>query len=295
MRKFGWIILLGATLMTSCGKSESNKVIPPKKMENVLYDYHLTLGLSSKLPSSQDHTKQAYKNYLFKKHNITEAQFDSSMVWYTRNAYELSKIYQNLDKRLSREKTKLHNMLQERQINIATQPGDTVDIWQYYPVYWLTDADRNNKLAFTMKADENFWVKDAFHWNADVTFLSPGKVTMGLNIRFDNDSVIGKTITLKSGNNSLYIQADTINAIQDINGFIFVYKDSIHQTPNVLISNLSLTKYHQSKENTIQENNEKEEKKPKDNLKILEEKKDLKESKKAERITTRPKRKEKEQ
>ena len=38
-----------------------------------------------------------------------------------------------------------------------------------------------------------------------------------------------------------------------------------------------------------------EEKKPKDNLKILEEKKDLKESKKAERITTRPKRKEKEQ
>lgn len=278
--------------MTSCGKSEFGEVIPPKKMENVLYDYHLTLGISSKLPASQDHTKQAYKNYLFKKHNITEAQFDSSMVWYTRNAYELSKIYQNLDKRLNREKTRLHTLLQERHIDIATQPGDTVNIWQYYPVYWLTDAHRNNKFTFTMKADENFWVKDAFRWNADLTFLSPSKVTMGLNIRLDNDSVIGKTITLKSGNNSLYVQADTINAIKDINGFIYVCKDSVHQTPNVLISNLSLTKYHQSEENTIQENNNKEKKKPKDNIKIIEEKKNQKEPKKAERITTRPKRKE---
>lgn len=290
MRKFGWIILLGATLMTGCGKSMPDEVIPPAKMEKVLYDYHLTLGLSSKLPSSQDHKKQAYKNYLFKKHNITEAQFDSSMVWYTRNSQELSKIYQNLDKRLSREKTKLNTMLQERHIDIAIQPGDTVNIWQYYPVYWLTDAHRNNKFTFTMRADENFWVKDAFRWNADVTFLSPGKATMGFNIRFTNDSVIGKTITLKNGNNSLYVQADTINEIKDINGFIYVNKDSVHQTPSVLISNLSLTKYHQSKENDAPETDSKEEKKPKDDIKLIEENKTQKESKKAERITARPKR-----
>ena len=257
-----------------------------------MYDYHLTLGLSSKLSSAQDHTKQAYKNYLFKKHNITEAQFDSSMVWYTRNAYELSKIYQNLDKRLNREKTKLHTMLQERQIDIAIQPGDTVDIWQYYPVYWLTDAHLNNKLTFTMKADENFWVKDAFRWNADVTFLSPCKATMGFNIRFNNDSIIGKTISLKNGNNSLYVEADTIGEIKDINGFIYVHKDSVHQTPSVLISNLSLTKYHQSEENDTPEANSKEDKKPKDDIKIIEEKKNQKELKKAERITSRPKRQE---
>lgn len=296
MRKFGWIILLGTTLMTGCGKSMPDEVIPPAKMEKVLYDYHLTLGLSSKLPSSEDHKKQAYKNYLFKKHNITEAQFDSSMVWYTRNSQELSAIYQNLDKRFSREKTKLHALLQERHINITTQPGDTVNIWHYYPVYWLTDTPLNNKFTFTMKADENFWVKDAFRWNADVTFLKPGKATIGLNIHFKNDSVIGKTITLNPGTNSLYVQADTINEIKDINGFIYVEKDSAHQTPSVLISNLSLMKYHQSKENTVPKDNEQEEKKPQKNIKLQEEKKPLKEPKKVERITTaRPKRQASEQ
>lgn len=292
MKKLGWIIMLGATLMTGCGKSMSDEVIPPAKMEKVLYDYHLSLGISSKLPSSEDYKKQAYKNYLFKKHNITEAQFDSSMVWYTRNSQELSEIYQKLDKRLSKEKNQLNALLQERHINLATQPGDTVNIWQYYPAYCLTDAPLNNKFTFTMKVDTNFWVKDAFRWNADVMFLKPGKATMGLNIRFKNDSVIGKTIALKSGTNSLYVQADTINEIKNISGFISVYKDSTHQTPNVLIGNLSLTKFHHNKENSLPKTENKEEKKSKEGIKLQEEKKTVNESKKVERITTAsPKRK----
>lgn len=252
IKKFGWIILVSASLITGCGNSMPKKVIPPEKMEKVLYDYHLTLGISSQLPSSEDYKKQAFKNYLFKKYEITEAQFDSSMVWYTRNSYELSKIYQNLDKRFSREKTKLTSMLQERHIDIATQAGDTVDIWHYYPVYWLTDAPMNNKFVFTMNADTNFWVKDAFAWNADITYLDAGRVTMGLNIRFKNDSVIGKTIAMtKSGSHTVYVQADSLNEIKDINGFIYVDKDSIHQDPNVLISNISLIKYHQSKDKPV--------------------------------------------
>lgn len=254
IKKFGWIILVGATLMTGCGNSMPKEVIPPAKMEKVLYDYHLTLGISSQLSGSEEYKKQAYKNYLFKKHQITEAQFDSSMVWYTRNSYELSKIYQNLDKRFSREKTKLTSMLQERHIDIATQAGDTVNIWHYYPVYWLTDAPLNNKFTFTMRADSNFWTKDAFAWNADLTYLDAGKVTMGLNIRYENDSVTGKTIAMtQSGRHSLYIQSDSLNKIKDINGFIYVDKDSVHQTPNILISNVSLIKYHQSKDKLTSE------------------------------------------
>ncbi len=292
MRKFGWIILLGATLMTGCGKSTPDTVIPPAKMEKVLYDYHLTLGISSKLTSTYDHKKQAFKNYLFKKHQITEAQFDSSMVWYTRNAQELSNIYKNLDKRFSREKTKLTSMLQERHINIKTQAGDTVNIWHYHPVYWLTDAPLNNKFSFTMRADSNFWVKDAFAWNADITLLNPSRVTLGFNIRLDNDSVIGKTISLtKSGRHSLYVQSDTINEIKDINGFIYVQKDSAHHTPSVLFSNISLTKYHKSEENLIPEKQQQLEKKPLEAPKPQDkEKLQIKPKKEVERNTT-PRRK----
>lgn len=251
MRKIGWIVLLGATLLLSCGKQTPDEIIPPSKMENILYDYHLALGISSQSNTGEEYKKQSYKNYLFKKHHITEAQFDSSMVWYTRNSYELSEIYQKLDKRFSREKTRLNAMLQERNMNITTQAGDTVNIWNYYPIYWLTDAPLNNKFSFDMKADTNFHVKDAFLWKADITFLTEGKVTMGLNIRFKNDSVIGKTATIThSGAESIYLQSDSTYEIKDINGFIFISKDSIQETPSVIISNLSLTKYHTKEENT---------------------------------------------
>ena len=288
IKKFGWIILVGASLMTGCGKSMPKEVIPPAKMEKVLYDYHLALGISSRLPSSEDYKKQAFKNYLFKKHDITSAQFDSSMVWYTRNSYELSKIYQNLDKRFSREKTKLTSMLQERHIDITTQPGDTVNIWNYYPVYWLTDAPMNNKFTFSMNADTNFWVKDAFAWNADITFLNASRVTMGLNIRYQNDSVTGKTIAMtQPGSHTLYVPADSLNEIKDINGFIYVDKDSVHQTPNVLISNISLIKYHQSKDKTAPKAETKDEKESKELLK-LEENTQL-EAKKSNRNQSRPK------
>ena len=288
IKKFGWIILVGASLMPGCGNSMPKEVIPPAKMEKVLYDYHLALGISSRLPSSEDYKKQAFKNYLFKKHDITSAQFDSSMVWYTRNSNELSKIYQNLDKRFSREKTKLTSMLQERHIDITTQPGDTVNIWNYYPVYWLTDAPMNNKFTFSMNADTNFWVKDAFAWNADITFLNASRVTMGLNIRYQNDSVTGKTIAMtQPGSHTLYVPADSLNEIKDINGFIYVDKDSVHQTPNVLISNISLIKYHQSKDKTAPKAETKDEKESKELLK-LEENTQL-EPKKSNRNQSRPK------
>ena len=288
IKKFGWIILVGASLMTGCGNSMPKEVIPPAKMEKVLYDYHLALGISSRLPSSEDYKKQAFKNYLFKKHDITSAQFDSSMVWYTRNSYELSKIYQNLDKRFSREKTKLTSMLQERHIDITTQPGDTVNIWNYYPVYWLTDAPMNNKFTFSMNADTNFWVKDAFAWNADITFLNASRVTMGLNIRYQNDSVTGKTIAMtQPGSHTLYVPADSLNEIKDINGFIYVDKDSVHQTPNVLISNISLIKYHQSKDKTAPKAETKDEKESKELLKLKEN--TQLEPKKSNRNQSRPK------
>lgn len=253
MKKVSWIALIVATLLSaSCGKQIPSEIIPPEKMENILYDYHLSLGISTQLNTTTEYKKQAYKNYIFNKHHVTEAQFDSSMVWYTRNSYELSTIYQRLDKRFTQEKTKLNAMLQERDIDIATQPGDTVDLWYFHPVYWLVDAPLSNKVSFSLKADTNFWVKDAFLLKADVTFLTDGKVTMGFDIRFQNDSVVGKTsTTTQSGLHSVYVQNDSLFDIKDINGFIQVGKDSIHQKPSVIISNVSLTKYHTNKEITV--------------------------------------------
>ena len=89
-----WVWLLGAAFY---GRGVVSKclqnIIQPDRMENILYDYHLSISMGNNLSYSDNYQKEAYKNYVFEKHHITEAEFDSSMVWYTRHTEELASLY----------------------------------------------------------------------------------------------------------------------------------------------------------------------------------------------------------
>ncbi|MBO5250658.1 MAG: DUF4296 domain-containing protein [Bacteroidaceae bacterium] len=252
--KIGRTLLLGGFfLLMSCGKQIPSDIIQPAKMESVLYDYHLSMGIAHNSSADENYKKESYKNYIFKKHHITEAEFDSSMVWYTRNSQELAAIYQNLNKRFDREKNQITALMGDRySTNTTSLPGDTVDLWQYYPVYWLTEAPLMNNLAFEFKADSNFWARDAFLWKANFTFLSPGTATMGLNVLYMNDSVVGQTKTItKSGLQSIYLFTDSAYKIKNVNGFIHVHGDTLNLHPSVLVNELSLQKYHRSETDSV--------------------------------------------
>ena len=71
-------------------------------MENLLYDYHVAKSMGDNLPYSENYKKALYINAVFKKYGTTQAAFDSSMVWYTRNTEILSKIYDKVKKTLER-------------------------------------------------------------------------------------------------------------------------------------------------------------------------------------------------
>lgn len=99
-----WVWLLGAVFMVGCGKQVPENIIQPDRMENILYDYHLSISMGNNLSYSDNYQKEAYKNYVFEKHHITEAEFDSSMVWYTRHTEELASLYKKLGERFRSEK-----------------------------------------------------------------------------------------------------------------------------------------------------------------------------------------------
>lgn len=241
--KFRWTLLACLALFTSCGKEIPEEIIQPNKMERVLYDYHLMMSLSD---NSKNTEKEASKNYLFQKHGITQADFDSSMVWYTRESKELMSIYENLNKRFKREYEHTARLLESRDdINTRTfVSGDTVDVWVKEDILWFTKAPLNNHLAFEIKADTTFHPKDAFHWNMDYAFLSEGEVIMGLNVIYDNDSVIGMTKTItQSGPQNIYLHSDSTYKIKILNGFIYVPENQ-DKEPSIFVHKIHLTRYH---------------------------------------------------
>ena len=257
--RWTWIMLI--LLATGCGKQIPDHVIAPEKMETVLYDYHLTLAMSNALKNTE---KEAYKKSLFQKHQITEAEFDSSMVWYTRETKMLTSMYERLNKRFTREYNNVEMKIQSRQEASAYQfaSGDSVDIWTKGDLEWMTEAPLHHLLSFEMKTDTTFHEGDTFLWEADFHFVSKGKVLMGINMLGENKEVAGETLQVdSSGHHSIYLKTDTAFQVKTLNGFIFVPEDSTTHT-HVLVHNISLTRYHMSDSLII-----KKEEQPKNNTK----------------------------
>ncbi len=249
-RNMVWSLLLGVAVLTGCGKEIPKDIIQPAQMEDILYDYHLSASMGANLAYNDNYRKEAYKNYVFEKHRVTSAEFDSSMVWYTRHTQELADIYKRVGARYQKERRQVQNLLAMREHKPdISQPGDTVDVWYDHKLYWLTDVPLSNRLMFEIPADSNFRKKDALRWKAEYTFLSERKqkAVMGFNVLFDNDSIIGRVMDVTtSGVQTLYIQPDSAYAIKSINGFIYYTNlDSLNTTSaGVLVNHLSLMRYH---------------------------------------------------
>lgn len=230
-----------------CGKKVPKDIIQPQAMEDLLYDYHLATTLSADLPYNENYKKEAYLAYVFKKHHVTEAEFDSSLVWYSRHSDEMTTIYQNLQKRMetTAEQLKKQTIRHSGEVTVSLS-GDTVDLWQDRTLYWLTSFGLTNKLTFDLKADTSFHEKDRLVWEASFSFMPKskpsGRVVMGINLTFSNDSTQGITrVITMSGMQRLVIVPDSAFKYKNVTGFMYYTGED---KSSVLVSGIQLLRYH---------------------------------------------------
>lgn len=250
---FGWIgLVVMLVSMVACGKKVPSEIIQPGEMENLLYDYHIAATMSSSLPYDENYKREAYQEYIFQKHHVTRAEFDSSMVWYTRNAIELADIYKRIQFRLEKEEEymKIQVAKRDNQIDVSMS-GDTVDVWQDRTLYWLTASELTNRLSFDLKADTTFKPNDAMELVADFHFTpiacpAAGKrAVMALRFQFDNDSVQGATrIVTTSGTQRLYVRPDSAFQLKSVDGFVYYSQKDAGADGGVLVNKIRLMRYH---------------------------------------------------
>lgn len=247
--KYFSLMLVGA-LMTSCGKEIPEDIIQPAEMEELLYDYHLSVSLGADLPYMTTPEREALKAHALAKHNVSRELFDSSMVWYTRHANFLYEIYAQLDKRYTMAETRMKTQINKRsgQIEISLS-GDSVDVWSDRDIYWLSTSQLTNKVTFNLKADTTFRPLDALELEANFTFFSPDsisttKAVVGLNFNLRNDSIHSLVETVNtSGKKKFYLKSITESAFNNVTGFIYCEApDTIRG--NVLVSGIRLMRYH---------------------------------------------------
>lgn len=239
--------------LASCRVKRPDTVLPDAKMEAVLYDYHIAKAMCEQLPTSEGYKRVLYLQSVFRKHDITEAQFDTSMVWLSRNPEVLRDIYDRVSERLKAEKKQVENLIALRDNKPrASLPGDSIDVWAWERVYRLTGLPLDNRISFDLPSDINFEDSDTLRWRVRFSFIggeaqAAGDTlfapVMALQMFYDRDSVLHEVRRIdRSGWETLSLSADSLGKIERICGFVYYPRQSSGRI--LLADSVSLMRYH---------------------------------------------------
>ena len=248
-----WVIPFIAALAVSCRPSVPDKYIQPDEMEDILYDYHISQALANQGndPSVYGYNRSMYYNAVLKKYDITEAEFDSSLVYYYTHADRLFDIYKRLSERMGNEAMGLGASVGEiGKYSQLKSDGDTANVWREMTSMVLLPYPPYNRFSFSMKADSTFKRGDSFLFNfmADFMYQAGTKdAIIYMSVRYDNDSVSAHTSHVSvSGISQLRIPGNVDNAIKEIDGFIYLNRgnDGSQTLKLMFIDQIQFIRFH---------------------------------------------------
>ena len=133
--QLGGMIFIGVLCLTSCKVKRPDTILSDAQMEAVLYDYHIAKVMGEQLPYNENYKRALYINSVFKKHAITEAEFDTSMAWLAHNPEVLRDIYEKINKRLKAEKENIDNLIAIHDNKPKeSKAGDSINVWAWQEV-----------------------------------------------------------------------------------------------------------------------------------------------------------------
>ena len=251
MKKILPFLLLLITFI-SCDDRPKD-VLSKTKLEAVLYDYHIAQGLIDQLPYDQRIEKsQDYINAVLQKHGITQAQLDTTILYYNRHPKDLHKIYSNLKERYTATNQELQLINGNNSFTaIFAEGGDTTNLWQGSKLIVLRNIPNLNIESFSIPTDTNFHRNDQFilSFTPIIFRSSPDdrdiNLCAGISIMYADGKHIGKTMQITSNAQQQFsIKAEDDQDIKQLTGFF--YYQSKPDTRNLcLIDNIQLVRMHE--------------------------------------------------
>ena len=279
-RKLNRLLLMGGfAVLFACKPSIPRDVIQPDDMEDILYDYHLADAAADlNSDSSKYYNARLYQLAVLKKHGVTEAQFDSSMVYYTRHTEKLYAIYEKLVKRMGGV---TESQTAEDGLNrYSMETGEAANVWNGERCYAFIPKAPYNKHTFVIPVDSSYHKGDRMILEFDAQFLYQDGVRDGIAVistKLSNDSVITRTMHMSSNMHySLEAFDEKMLGIKDIRGLFYLNRDrnaTVTTTKVMVLKNIRLMRLHE--EEKIKQQKEKEDETKKDTIRQLDNHSDL--------------------
>lgn len=188
--------------VSSCKPSLPGGVLSKGKMTDILYDYHLALAMAHMDDNGDKGQSLAYREAVLRKHDVTSAEFDSSMVYYMRHTELLEDVYKDLTDRYNNEITAMGGSAKEGgEFANLSATGDTANVWNLATSMVFMPVKPFNSTSFDIKVDSTFHKGDRLMLDFDAQFIYQDGMRNGvamLAVQFGNDSIAQRTIMIQS-------------------------------------------------------------------------------------------------
>lgn len=146
-----------AVLAVACSETPGN-VLPPEKMSSLLADVYRGEAVIefNHAKYSNDSLKKVVKQSVLMAHNVDQATFDSSMVWYGHNIEEYIKVCDRAVEILEAEAEAIPDDPQG--LNQMLVAGDSAQVWPMSSFYHITENTPARYITFRLTPDDN-WEK----------------------------------------------------------------------------------------------------------------------------------------
>ena len=213
--------------VSSCKPSLPSGVLSKGKMTDILYDYHLALAMAHMDDNGDKGQSLAYREAVLRKHDVTSAEFDSSMVYYMRHTELLEDVYKDLTDRYNNEITAMGGSAKEGgEFANLSATGDTANVWNLVTSMVFMPVKPFNSTSFDIKVDSTFHKGDRLMLDFDAQFIYQDGMRNGvamLAVQFGNDSIAQRTIMIQSSQHySVELSDDDSLGIKSVKGYFML-------------------------------------------------------------------------
>lgn len=239
-------------LLQSCKPSIPSKYIQPDEMEDILFDYHIADAMARDYGNEDAQKVVAYRAAVLKKYGVTQAEFDSSMVYYTRYTHQLQKIYESLSERIGNESQAADSSTGRIMLGNSAS-SDTTNIWHGSDTFVLSPYNALSVATFKFSSDTTYHKGDTYLLDFDAQFIyqdGTRDAVVMLAMKLKNDSTVSQVLHLSSTNHySVQIEDKTMEGVKEVKGFFTLNKgDSKFESETTfklaIFHNIALVKMH---------------------------------------------------
>jgi hypothetical protein len=238
-------ILLLVCIAASCSRVPKN-VISDKKMRAVLYDMQIAEAIVETNYESYrtSHDRQTVYDAVFTKHHITQAEYDSSLVWYGENMELYMRIYKLVLKDINGN-IALIGDIKPNPLSGDVSAKDSVDVWIYNRNFTFDSERTFNALTFDIEPQKPYSSGSSYVFSLSVWGVSPGlkcKPKIRINaVHADTIISVYKDIT-GDGYYEAILRTVATKQVKRVYGYVMT-SDTAASYRRIYIDDIQLMKY----------------------------------------------------